>query len=135
MSGCILVVDDSLTVRADLMDAFAAEGLQSVGCATLGQAREVLSSQPVSLVVLDLLLPDGDGVDLLAEIRTAPRAAPMPVLMLSSEAEVRDRIRGLALGSSATWASPTTAPTSWPVCASCWPSGARSRRRQEPRCS
>ena len=100
MSGCILVVDDSLTVRADLMDAFAAEGLQSVGCATLGQAREVLSSQPVSLVVLDLLLPDGDGVDLLAEIRTAPRAAPMPVLMLSSEAEVRDRIRGLALGSS-----------------------------------
>ncbi len=101
MSGCVVVVvDDSLTVRADLMEAFAAEGLHSVGCATLGQAREVLSSQPVSLVVLDLLLPDGDGIDLLAEIRAMPRTAPMPVLMLSSESEVRDRIRGLALGSS-----------------------------------
>lgn len=100
MSGCILVVDDSLTVRADLMEAFAAEGLHSVGCASLSQARDALSTQPVSLVVLDLLLPDGHGIDLLAEIRAAPGGARMPVLMLSSEAEVHDRIRGLELGSS-----------------------------------
>jgi DNA-binding response OmpR family regulator/anti-sigma regulatory factor (Ser/Thr protein kinase) len=100
MSGPVLVVDDSLTVRADLMEALAAEGLRSIGCASLGEAREVLRTQDVGVVVLDLLLPDGDGIDLLAEIRATPGGARMPVLMLSTEAEVHDRIRGLELGSS-----------------------------------
>ncbi|HET9643522.1 MAG TPA: response regulator, partial [Burkholderiaceae bacterium] len=100
MSRSVLVVDDSLTVRADLMEAFAAEGLHSIGCASLCEAREVLRTQTVGVVVLDLLLPDGDGIDLLAEIRAKPDGARTPVLMLSSEAEVHDRIRGLELGSS-----------------------------------
>jgi PAS domain S-box-containing protein len=44
------------------------------------------------------LLPDGDGLELLAELRANPATADTPVLLLSTEADVRDRIRGLAVG-------------------------------------
>jgi len=95
-----LIVDDSLTVRADLMDAFTASGLPNVGSASLAEARHVLATQSIGLIILDVVLPDGDGVDFLREIRATPSGAKMPVLMLSSEAEVRDRIRGLVTGSN-----------------------------------
>ena len=55
-------------------------------------------AEPIAVAVLDVLLPDGDGLDLLRAIRSAPATADLPVLMLSTEAEVRDRIRGLQRG-------------------------------------
>jgi two-component system NtrC family sensor kinase len=94
----ILVVDDSLTVRMDLADAFAAAGMEPVLAADLGGAREALSRRAFALVVLDLLLPDGDGLDLLAEIKRSPRHAGTPVMLLSSEAEVRHRVLGITTG-------------------------------------
>lgn len=100
MTKTTLIVDDSLTVRADLMDALTTSGLPNMGCASLAQARHVLASQAIGLVILDVVLPDGDGVDFLREMRATPSGADMPVLMLSSEAEVRDRIRGLMTGSN-----------------------------------
>ncbi len=100
MSGVTLIVDDSLTVRADLAEAFELAGLPTVACATVAQARAALAGQSFGLIVLDVVLPDGDGVDLLREIRTTAQGANMPVLMLSSEADVRDRIRGLMTGSN-----------------------------------
>jgi len=100
MTRRILIVDDSLTVRADLEEAFAAKGMASIACATLAEARAALATEPVGLVILDVILPDGDGTDLLREIRARPDGATLPVLMLSSEAQVRDRIRGLATGSN-----------------------------------
>ena len=45
-----------------------------------------------------MLLPDGDGIDFLTELRASPAGAAMPILMLSTEAEVKDRIRGLKTG-------------------------------------
>ncbi len=98
MNDTVLIVDDSLTVRMDLAEAFTAAGLPVVPCATLGEAREVLAHQPVGIVVLDVLLPDGDGVDLLREIRSSAEAPGPAVLMLSSEAEVKSRVRGLKTG-------------------------------------
>src|SRR5690242_3853111 len=100
MNGVILVVDDSLTVRSDLHEAFTDAGMNCVACANLAEARRVLTEQPVALAVLDVLLPDGDGVSLLEEIRANHSIAVLPVLMLSTEAEVQDRIRGMVTGSS-----------------------------------
>jgi len=94
----VLVVDDSLTVRMDLADAFVAAGMEPVLATDLASAREALSGRTFSLVVLDLLLPDGDGLDLLAEIKRSPRHAATPVVLLSTEAEVRHRILGLTTG-------------------------------------
>jgi two-component system, NtrC family, sensor kinase len=98
MNETILIVDDSLTVRMDLVEAFAGAGYHAVPCATAGEARAKLAAGSVSAVVLDVLLPDGDGVDVLREVRATPATAGTVVVMLSTEAEVSDRIRGLRTG-------------------------------------
>jgi DNA-binding response OmpR family regulator len=100
MNNAILIVDDSLTVRADLAEAFAAAGMPTICCASAREARAAFATQPVGLIILDVLLPDGDGIELLKEFRATPAGADLPVLMLSTEAEVKDRIRGLLTGSS-----------------------------------
>jgi two-component system NtrC family sensor kinase len=100
MNETVLIVDDSLTVRMDLADAFDAAGLHPLPCSTLRDARAALADQAIDLVILDVLLPDGDGVELLKEIRTLPATANLPILMLSSEADVKDRIRGLETGAN-----------------------------------
>jgi DNA-binding response OmpR family regulator len=94
----VLIVDDSLTVRMNLAEIFNAAGLPAIACATLAEARRKLAAEPFALVILDILLPDGDGIDLLREIRTTPATAGTPVMLLSTEAEVRDRVRGLTTG-------------------------------------
>jgi two-component system, NtrC family, sensor kinase len=100
MSAAVLIVDDSLTVRMDLAQTFQAAGFRPLPCATLAEARAILSRERVALLILDVLLPDGDGLDLLQEVRTRPALALLPVLLLSTEAEVRDRIRGLQTGAN-----------------------------------
>jgi two-component system NtrC family sensor kinase len=98
MTGSVLIVDDSLTVRMDLTEAFEGAGFRAIPCATLGEARDALKRGPVDLVILDVLLPDGDGVEFLKEIRECGASQAAAVMMLSTEAEVKDRIRGLQRG-------------------------------------
>ena len=98
MNDAVLIVDDSMTVRMDLADALSEAGFQSVLCATLAEARQALAVHAPRALILDVLLPDGDGVDLLREIRGASSGPHPVVLMLSTEAEVKDRARGLTTG-------------------------------------
>jgi two-component system, NtrC family, sensor kinase len=99
MIGKTLIVDDSLTVRMDLAEAFAAAGLPVVLAASAAETRVALACEPIALVILDVVLPDADGLELLKEIRLSTRIALKPaVLLLSTEAEVHDRIRGLQTG-------------------------------------
>lgn len=100
MNGRVLIVDDSLTVRMDLAEAFEAAGFHPLLCSSIREARDALVAQAIDLVILDVLLTDGDGVELLKEIRTHPVTCELPILMLSSEADVRDRIRGLQTGAN-----------------------------------
>ena len=98
MKPSVLIVDDSLTVRMDLGEAFELTGFATMLCSTVEEARSALSTGSFSLIILDVLLPDGDGVDLLREIRQTPAIAGTLVMLLSSEAEVSDRTRGLKTG-------------------------------------
>jgi two-component system, NtrC family, sensor kinase len=98
MNQTVLIVDDSLTVRMDLAEAFGCAGFSPLLCATAADARDVLSRVSASVIILDVLLPDGDGVELLQDIRRSPAGLAAVIVMLSSEAEVRDRIRGLQTG-------------------------------------
>jgi DNA-binding response OmpR family regulator len=98
MKDTVVIVDDSMTVRMDLQEAFEAAGFQTLTCATAATARSVLGKVPADVVVLDVRLPDGDGVELLKELRASATASTAVVLMLSSEAEVADRVRGLRTG-------------------------------------
>jgi two-component system, NtrC family, sensor kinase len=98
MSSNVLIVDDSLTVRMDLADAFTSAGFQTFPCATGQQARELLQVEHIDALVLDVVLPDTDGIELLREVRASSAGKDIAILMLSSEADVRDRIRGLRTG-------------------------------------
>lgn len=98
MKPRVLIVDDSLTVRMDLGEAFESVGFANTLCATLSEARSAMSRESFDLVVLDVLLPDGDGIELLQEIRSNPTVDGPLVMLLSSEAEVRDRTRGFKTG-------------------------------------
>lgn len=82
----------------DLGEAFELAGFEQTPCSTLSEARQAISNFPFGLVILDVLLPDGDGVEFLREIRTSPSTQAIPVMLLSSEAEVRDRVLGLKTG-------------------------------------
>jgi DNA-binding response OmpR family regulator len=96
----ILIVDDSLTVRMDLAEALAGAGFHTIHCSTIAEARVALRSHPVAVAILDIQLPDGDGIDLLAQIRKDATLGELPVLLLSTEAEVKDRIRGIRGGAN-----------------------------------
>lgn len=101
MTGTTLIVDDSATVRMNLKEMLDAAALPTVACASLLQARTALAKDRFALVILDILLPDGDGIELLKEIRAAPAGSDTAVMLLSTEAEVRDRVRGLTTGADA----------------------------------
>ncbi len=96
----ILIVDDSLTVRMDLSEAFENAGHTTVLSATVTAAREAVRNQKIDLIVLDVVLPDGDGVELLHELRENPATAEIPIILLSTKSEVASRIRGLSTGAN-----------------------------------
>jgi two-component system, NtrC family, sensor kinase len=98
MNPTVLIVDDSLTVRMDLHEAFEADGFATVLCATGAEARAAFGTAGFDAAVLDVLLPDADGVDLLRELRARPERAGTVTLLLSTEAAIADRLLGLRTG-------------------------------------
>jgi len=103
VTGQVLIVDDSLTVRMDLVELLEGAGISTVACANGAEARAAQETFRFPVIILDVLLPDADGVELLAEIKNAAANQGMgnqgtAVILLSTEAEVRHRIRGLSTG-------------------------------------
>ncbi|HEU4348230.1 MAG TPA: response regulator [Actinoplanes sp.] len=98
MTYTVLIVDDSLTVRMDLHEAFLADGFVTILCATGAEARSAFAGGHFQVAVLDVLLPDADGLDLLRELRAAPGREDVVTMLLSTEAEVADRLQGLRTG-------------------------------------
>lgn len=98
MKPDVLIIDDSLTVRMDLGEAFELAGFTATLCSSVAEARNALSMRSFALIVLDVVLADADGIEFLGEIKNSAATAGIPVMLLSSESEVRDRIRGLRTG-------------------------------------
>lgn len=98
MRNHVLIVDDSLTVRMDLADGFARDGFSPVLCGTIREARDILGERGVALTILDVNLPDGNGIELLAAIRAVPAPFHMPILLLTGESDLATRMRGIEAG-------------------------------------
>ena len=98
MSEHILMIDDDLRLSAMVGDYLRSHGYQVSTAPSLGAGRELLARQACDALVLDLMLPDGDGLDLCRELRSSPRTRTMPLLMLSARGEPTDRIVGLEIG-------------------------------------
>ncbi len=93
-----LIIDDSITVRMDLKECIEASGFAATLCATLASARDCLARDSFDIILLDLLLPDGDGLEFLKEVKSTPALNKVPVILLSSESEIHDRVLGLKTG-------------------------------------
>lgn len=98
MTHRLLLVDDDQRLTSMVGDYLRANGFDVDACGSLGVARERLRLVPCDALVLDLMLPDGDGLDLTRELRADPRTRRLPLLMLTARGEPTDRIVGLEIG-------------------------------------
>lgn len=92
----ILIVEDDEVLLDGLQVGLRLAGFSPEAVTGLDDARGALAAGGFEAVVLDLMLPDGSGLDLLAELRAAEN--PMPVLLLTARDRLADKVRGLDLG-------------------------------------
>jgi len=91
----ILVVEDEPAISEPLADHLARDGFEPVVASTMSDAREAYRQRSPDLILLDVMLPDGDGRDLARDIR---KESDVPIVMLTARGEEVDRVVGLELG-------------------------------------
>lgn len=98
----ILVVEDDLAIADALQVSLRLAGYAVDVCRTLARAWSALRAEPFDAMLLDLGLPDGDGVRLLTQVRAAPASgglalprADMPVLIMTARDGIDQRVAGL----------------------------------------
>ena len=91
----ILLIEDEESISEPLAAALVREGFDVVTAATAARGRERFHADAPDLVLLDVMLPDGDGKDVLREIRSTSR---IPVIMVTARGEELQRVLGLELG-------------------------------------
>ncbi|WP_217924077.1 response regulator transcription factor [Miltoncostaea oceani] len=96
MDGRLLVVEDDPQVRAMLTRALAYEGFEVDAAGDAGSAMAAIRAAPPDLILLDLLLPDDDGVEVCRRLRAS--GARLPILMVTARDTVSDRVEGLESG-------------------------------------
>ena len=100
----LLLIDDDVELCELLSSWLAHEGFQVRACHDGQSARKALAEAAPAAVVLDVMLPDGSGLELLKQLRS--EHAELPVVMLSARGEPLDRILGLELGADDYLAKP-----------------------------
>jgi DNA-binding response OmpR family regulator len=94
----ILVVEDDVPLRDTLVYNLRAEGYQVLTASDGVTALELARQKPVSLVLLDLMLPRLDGLEVCRQLRSKPETADIAILMLTARVEETDKVVGLELG-------------------------------------
>ena len=95
MSEKILVVEDEPAIADNVTYALSTEGFDVVWCSTGEEAMTVLENDGISLIVLDIGLPDRNGFDLCKDIR---RTSGIPIIFLTARVDEVDRVVGLEIG-------------------------------------
>jgi two-component system cell cycle response regulator DivK len=94
----ILVVEDNELNMKLFRDVLGATGYRTLEATTGGEAVELATEHAPDLVLMDIQLPDFDGVQALGRLRANARTAAIPVLALTAQAMDGDRERFLAAG-------------------------------------
>lgn len=92
----VLIVDDEEEIRDMLKTYLKREGLNVIGCSNGAEALDVVTRQEVDLVILDIMMEELDGFEVLRRLRE--RHQQMPVIFLSARQEEYDKVLGLGLG-------------------------------------
>lgn len=91
----VLVVEDEAPMRRFVRSALATHGFRVIEAGSLHEAEGLATESPPELVLLDLGLPDGDGLDLLTRLREWSQA---PVIVLSARGREEDKVKALDAG-------------------------------------
>lgn len=92
----VLIVDDEEEIRDMLKTYLKREGLNVIGCSNGAEALDVVTRQEVDLVILDIMMEELDGFEVLRRLRE--KHQQMPVIFLSARQEEYDKVLGLGLG-------------------------------------
>lgn len=91
----ILLVEDERSIAEPFAEALVREGFEPILAATAADALRLARAQSPDLILLDLMLPDGDGREVCRELR---RESAVPILMITARGTEADRIVGLEIG-------------------------------------
>ena len=111
----ILIVDDEAEIRDSLEGILSEEGYLVTTAATAGEASTCSTTQLYDVVLLDIWLPDRDGLDALAEIQQSTPRHPPEVVIISGHGTIEAAVRATKLGAYdfLKSRSPSTAPSSF----------------------
>ena len=98
MSHKILIIEDEPDIRKTLEYNISREGYKVVCASSLSEGKEQINSSDFSLILLDLMLPDGSGLDLCREIKSDKDKSPTPIIILTAKDDEVDKVVGFELG-------------------------------------
>jgi DNA-binding response OmpR family regulator len=94
----LLLIDDDARLTTMVGDYLRMTGYEVAAAGSLAEGRRLLEQGGWDALVLDLMLPDGDGLDFTRELRAQGATRRLPLLMLTARGEPMDRILGLEIG-------------------------------------
>lgn len=98
MPSKVLVVDDEHAIRDMIGFALSKAGIDYVNAETAEEAERLIDRSHPDLVLLDWMLPGVSGIEFARHLRSDPRTAMLPIIMLTARGEEEDRVRGLDIG-------------------------------------
>jgi DNA-binding response OmpR family regulator len=98
VTGTILIVDDDAMLIEAITSALERAGYQVMAATTGANALEMARREPVDLILLDLVLPGMDGLEVCRELRRGKETATLPILILTAKSEEIDKVVGLEVG-------------------------------------
>jgi|TARA_B110000467_G_C18254861_1_gene442709 two-component system phosphate regulon response regulator PhoB len=98
MKNKILIIEDEPDIRTTLEYNLRKDGFDVIGVGSLGEARAAMNSSSFSMILLDLMLPDGSGLDLCREIKGNKELSSTPIIILTAKDDEVDKVVGFELG-------------------------------------
>ena len=95
MTARVLIIDDDKRLAGMVADYLGEAGFRVTASATARDGEQRLKREPFDALVLDLMLPDGDGLEVCRRIR---QTSDLPILMLTARGDAMDRVVGLEIG-------------------------------------
>ena len=94
----ILVIEDEPDIRRNLEYNLAREGFSVSAAASISEANTLLATTDYNLILLDLMLPDGSGLDLCKSIKSNSDTESIPIIILTAKDDEVDKVVGFELG-------------------------------------
>ena len=98
MSHKVLVIEDEPDIRKTLEYNLLREGFEVSGCGSIKEAKKLIEDPKFSIILLDLMLPDGSGLDLCKEIKSDTATKDIPIVILTAKDDEVDKVVAFELG-------------------------------------